>query len=43
MPKKSFRRKGTKKSKKNRTRKQKIYNMKGCSKSCSKCNKLRGI
>jgi hypothetical protein len=37
MPKKSFRRKGTKK---NRTRKQKIYNMIGCSKGCSKsCSK----
>ena len=33
MPKKSFRRKG---SKKNRTRKQKMYNMKGCSRGCSK-------
>ena len=42
MPKKSFRRKGTKR---NRTRKQKMYNMKGCSKCRSKTckhNKLRG-
>lgn len=39
MPKKSFRRKGTKK---NRTRKQKIYNMKGCSKCHSKsCKHMR--
>jgi hypothetical protein len=44
MPKKSFRRTGTKKNR-SRTRKQKIYNMKGCSKCHSKkCkhNKLRG-
>jgi len=33
MPRKSFRRKGTKR---NRTRKQKLYNMKGCSKCRSK-------
>ena len=39
MPKKSFRRKGTKK---NRTRKQKMYNMKGCSRGCSKgCKHMR--
>jgi hypothetical protein len=37
MPKKSFRRKGTKI---NRTRKQKMYNMKGCSRGCSRsCSK----
>ena len=46
MPKKSFRRRGTKRTRtRTRTRKQKIYNMKGCSKCGSKTckhNKLRG-
>jgi hypothetical protein len=37
MPKKTFRRNGTKR---NRTRKQKLYNMKGCSRGCSRgCSK----
>jgi hypothetical protein len=41
MPKKSFRRKGTKKNR-GRTRKQKLYNMKGCSRGCSKgCKHMR--
>jgi hypothetical protein len=39
MPKKSFRRN---KTKKNRTHKQKMYNMKGCSRGCSKgCKHMR--
>jgi hypothetical protein len=39
MPKKSFRRKGGKKNRgRNRTRKQKLYNMKGCSKGCKNMN-----
>jgi hypothetical protein len=46
MPKKSFRRRGTKRNRnRTRTRKQKMYNMKGCSKCHSKeCKhiKLRG-
>ena len=38
MPKKSFRRKGKKGNKRNKTRKQKVYNMKGCSKGCKHVN-----